>query len=211
MRRLLVLVAVLAALAVLAAAAALSTPSAPGGSQASRPAVVCPRLNSVFSLEFGAWGGASTGIAKRELFAAAVTRGAARAGGVMIYGSATPTQAATDSACRRTRPAPRPISSRLSAPYTYRLEGHSGFFTAPNGDRLLLELVNRTTVDPLITHGALAVTFRCAVPGAVTVLMTNSGGGTYFTVRIRRELYATAVLRPNDKFTFRVSRRCERR
>jgi hypothetical protein len=197
------------ALAVLAAAAA-SAPSAPAGSEASRPAVVCSRLNSVFSLEFGAWGGPNTGIPKRELFAAAVTRGANGPGGVMIYGSATPTQAATDAACRRTRLAPRPISKRLSGRYTYRVEGHSGFFTAPNGDRVFLKLAERTTVDPLITHGALAVTFRCLVPGAVTVLMTNSGGGTYFTVRIGHELYATAVVRPNDEFSFRVSKRCER-
>jgi hypothetical protein len=38
--------------------------------------------------------------------------------------------------------------------------------------------------------------------------MTNSRGGTFMTVRIGRELHATAAVRPNDDFTFRVSKLC---
>jgi hypothetical protein len=71
-----------------------------------------------------------------------------------------------------------------------------------------LEAVERTTQDPLVTHGALAASFKCFVPGRVTVAMANSKGGTFMTVRIGRELYATAAIRPNNEFTFRVSKRC---
>ncbi|MEX2210665.1 MAG: hypothetical protein WD689_02740 [Gaiellaceae bacterium] len=197
------------ALAVLGVAVAL-TATALGRAPAAHAPAVCPRFDPAFRLEFGAWGGPGTPLPKRELFAAAVTRGSDRAGGHMIWGSATPTKATVDPACRPARLAARPIETRLSKPYTYRVSGHSGWVKAPNGDRLFLERVERTTSDPRVTRGALAVSFKCVASGPVTVAMTNSGGGTYFTVRIRRELYATAAVRPNDEFTFRVSNRCER-
>lgn len=181
-----------------------------GASPAARAPVVCPRLDPAFLLEFGAWGGPGTPLATRELYAAAVTRGSDQEGGHMIYGSATPTKATTDPACRPTRLAARPIESRLSGRYTYRLTGHSGFFRSPSGETVFLKPVSRTTFDPRITRGALAASFKCFVPGKVTVAMTNSRGGTFFTARIGRELYATAAVRPNDDFTFRVSKRCRR-
>jgi hypothetical protein len=197
------------ALAAGVAGAAWLIGGAGGAAPAVHAPVLCPRLNSVFQLEFGAWGGPGTPLPRRELFAAAVTRGSDQEGGYMIYGSATPTKATTDPACRRTRLAASPIDARLSGRYTYRLTGHSGFFRSPSGDTVFLEPVMRTTFDPQVTRGALAATFKCSVPGKVTVAMTNSGGGTYFTARIGRELYATAAVRPNDDFTFRVSKRCK--
>ena len=203
MRKLGVLVVVVAvASAVSLAVAAL------GSAPASHAPAVCPRLDPVFKLEFGAWGGPSTGLPRRELYAAAVTRGSDELGGHMIYGSATPTKATVDPACRPTRLAAGPIDRRLSGTYRYRLVGHSGIFKSPSGDTVYLEAVERTSQDPHITHGALAATFKCVVPGRVTVSMTNSQGGTYMTVRIGRELYATAAVRPNNDFTFRVSKRC---
>ena len=51
--------------------------------------------------------------------------------------------------------------------------------------------------------------FKCLVPGRVTVAMTNSRGGTFMTVRVGREVYATAAVRPHDDCTFRVSKRCQ--
>jgi hypothetical protein len=192
----------LAPLVVIAAAASLSAP-------ASHAPAICPRFDPVFSLEFGAWGGPGTGLPRRELYAAAVTRGSTELGGHMIYGSATPTRADVDQACRATRLAARPIERRLSGVYRYRLVGHSGIFRSPSGDTVYLEAVERTTQDPHVTHGALAASFKCFVPGRVTVAMTNSKGGTFMSVRIGRELYATAAIRPNDDFTFRVSKRCQ--
>lgn len=199
------------ALAVALTVAVALAASALGGSTAGHQPVVCPRLDASFDLEFGAWGGPGTGLAKRELYAAAVTRGANRLGGYMIYGSATPTRASTDPACSATRLASPPSARRLSGSYTYRLTGHSGWFTAPNGDRLLLERVNRTTFDPRVTRGALALTFKCTVPSRLIVAMSNTRGGTFFTARIGRELFATAAVRSNNDFTFRVSKRCQRR
>jgi hypothetical protein len=190
------------------AIAAAFVGGASGSAPASHAPVICPRLDTAFRLEFGAWGGPGTSLPRRELFAAAVTRGSDELGGHMIYGSATPTKATADPACRPTRLASRPIDSRLLRPYTYRVIGHSGFFRSPSGDRVFLELVERTSIDPRVTLGALAVSFKCIVPGRVTVSMTNSRGGTFMTVRIGRELYATAAVRPNDDFTFRVSKRC---
>ena len=194
---------------VLAAAAATLAGGASGSAPASHAPAICPRFDPVFTLEFGAWGGPGTGLPRRELYAAAVTRGAAELGGHMIYGSATPTHADVDQACRATRLAARPIERRLSGVYRYRLIGHSGIFRSPAGDTVYLEQVERTTTDPHVTRGALAASFRCFVPGRVTVAMTNSKGGTFMTVRIGRELYATAAIRPNNDFTFRVSKRCE--
>jgi hypothetical protein len=201
----------LRALAVALTAAVALAASALGGSTAGHQPVACPRFDASFDLEFGAWGGPGTGIAKRELYAAAVTRGANRLGGYMIYGSATPARATTDPACAATRLASSPRDRRLSGSYTYRLTGHSGWFAAPNGERLFLELVNRTSRDPRVTRGALALTFKCIVPGRLTVAMSNIRGGTFFTARIERELFATAAVRTNNDFTFRVSKRCERR
>jgi hypothetical protein len=198
-------------LGVALAVATAVTAGALGNSTASHSPVLCPRLDVSFDLEFGAWGGPGTGIAKRELYAAAVTRGSNQLGGYMIYGSATPTKATTDPACSPTRPASSPSDRRLSGSYTYRVTGHSGWFAAPNGERLFLELVNRTSLDPRVTRGALALTFKCIVPGRVTVAMSNIRGGTSFTARIGRELFATAAVRSNNEFTFRVSKRCERR
>jgi hypothetical protein len=191
------------------AGAAWGIGGAGGAAPAAHTPALCPRLNPVFQLEFGAWGGPGTPLPTRELYAAAVTRGSDQEGGFMIYGSATPTKATVDRACRTTRLAANPIGRRLSGRYTYRLTGHSGFFRSPSGDTVFLKPVERTTFDPRVTRGALAATFKCFVPGKVTVAMTNSGGGTYFTARIGRELYATAAVRPNDDFTFRVSKRCK--
>jgi hypothetical protein len=198
----------LAPLVVIAAAASLAG-GASGSAPASHAPAICPRFDPVFSLEFGAWGGPGTGLPRRELYAAAVTRGSTELGGHMIYGSATPTRADVDQACRATRLAARPIERRLSGVYRYRLVGHSGIFRSPSGDTVYLEAVERTTQDPHVTHGALAASFKCFVPGRVTVAMTNSKGGTFMSVRIGRELYATAAIRPNDDFTFRVSKRCQ--
>jgi hypothetical protein len=193
---------------VLVAAAASLAGGASGSAPASHAPAICPRLDSVFSLEFGAWGGPGTGLPRRELYAAAVTRGSTELGGTMIYGSATPTNADVDRACRATRLASRPIERRLSGVYRYRVIGHSGIFRSPSGDTVYLEAVERTTQDPQVTRGALAASFRCFVPGRVTVAMSNSKGGTFMTVRIGRELYATAAIRPKNDFTFRVSKRC---
>ena len=193
---------------VLAAAAASLAGGAFGSAPASHAPAICPRFDPVFSLEFGAWGGPGTGLPRRELYAAAVTRGSTELGGHMIYGSATPTKAEVDRACRATRLPARPIERRLSGVYRYRVIGHSGIFRSPSGDTVYLEAVERTTQDPLVTHGALAASFKCFVPGRVTVAMANSKGGTFMTVRIGRELYATAAIRPNNDFTFRVSKRC---
>jgi hypothetical protein len=193
---------------VMVAAAASLAGGASGSAPASHAPAICPRLDPVFSLEFGAWGGPGTGIPRRELYAAAVTRGSTELGGHMIYGSATPTKAEVDRACRATQLAARPIERRLSGVYRYRVIGHSGIFRSPSGDTVYLEAVERTTQDPLVTHGALAASFKCFVPGRVTVAMANSKGGTFMTVRIGRELYATAAIRPNNDFTFRVSKRC---
>ena len=181
---------------------------ASGSAPASHAPAICPRLDDAFLLEFGAWGGPGTGLPKRELFAAAVTRGSDESGGFKIYGSATPTKATVDPVCGPTRLAPRPIDRRLSRPYAYRISGHSGYFRSPSGDTVFLEPVERTTTDPRVTHGALAASFKCLVPGRVTVNMTNSRRGTFMTVRIGRELYATAAVRPNDDFSFRISKRC---
>jgi hypothetical protein len=193
---------------VLAAVAASLAGGASGSAPASHAPAICPRLDPVFTLEFGAWGGPGTGLPRREHYAAAVTRGSTELGGHMIYGSATPTKAEVDRACRATRLAARPIERRLSGVYRYRVIGHSGIFRSPSGDTVYLEAVERTTQDPLVTHGALAASFKCFVPGRVTVAMANSKGGTFMTVRIGRELYATAAIRPNNHFTFRVSKRC---
>jgi hypothetical protein len=198
----------LAPLVVIAAAASLAG-GASGSAPASHAPAICPRFDPVFSLEFGAWGGPGTGLPRRELYAAAVTRGSTELGGHMIYGSATPTREDVDQACRATRLAARPIERRLSGVYRYRLVGHSGIFRSPSGDTVYLEAVERTTQDPHVTHGALAASFKCFVPGRVTVAMTNSKGGTFMSVRIGRELYATAAIRPNNDFTFRVSKRCQ--
>lgn len=195
---------------ILVAAAASLAGGAAGSAPASHAPAICPRLDPVFSLEFGAWGGPGTGLPRRELYAAALTRGSTETGGHMIYGSATPTKAAVDAACRPTRLAPRPIDRRLSGVYRYRVVGHSGVFRSPSGDTLYLGQVERTTQDPTVTRGGLAVRFKCFVPGRVTVAMTNSKGGTFMTVRIGRELYATAAVRPRNDFTFRVSKRCTR-
>jgi hypothetical protein len=194
---------------VLVAAAASLAGGASGSAPASHAPAICPRLDPVFTLEFGAWGGPGTGLPRRELYAAAVTRGSTEFGGHMIYGSATPTKADVDQACRATRLAANPIERRLSGVYRYRLVGHSGIFRSPSGDTVYLEPVERTTIDPHVTRGALAASFRCFVPGRVTVAMANSKGGTFMTVRIGRELYATAAVRPNNDFTFRVSKRCD--
>jgi hypothetical protein len=192
----------------LVAGATLLAGGASGSAPASHAPALCPRLDPVFKLEFGAWGGPGTGLPRRELFAAAVTRGSTESGGHMIYGSATPTKADVDPACRRTQLAARPIERRLSGVYRYRLVGHSGIFKSPSGDTIYLEPVERTTQDPAVTRGALAASFKCFVPGRLTVAMTNSKGGTFMTVRIGRELYATAAVRPRNDFTFRVSKRC---
>lgn len=190
------------------AAAASLAGGASGSAPASHAPAICPRFDPVFTLEFGAWGGPGTGLPRRELYAAAVTRGSTELGGHMIYGSATPTKADVDAACKATRLAARSIDRRLSGVYRYRVIGHSGVFRSPSGDTLYLEPVERTTQDPRVTRGSLAASFKCFVPGRVTVAMTNSKGGTFMTVRIGRELYATAAVRPNNDFTFRVSKRC---
>jgi len=195
---------------VLAAVAATLAGGAAGSAPASHAPAICPRLDPVFSLEFGAWGGPGTGLPRRELYAAAVTRGSTELGGHMIYGSATPTKADVDPACRPARLAARPIERRLSGIYRYRVIGHSGVFRSPSGETLYLEPVERTTQDPRVTRGGLAVRFKCFVPGRVTIAMANSKGGTFMTARIGRELYATAAVRPNNDFTFRVSKRCTR-
>jgi len=195
---------------VLAAATVSLIGGASGSAPASHAPAICPRLDPVFTLEFGAWGGPGTGLPRRELFAAAVTRGSTESGGHMVYGSATPTRADVDPACRATRLAARPIERRLSGVYRYRVVGHSGIFRSPSGDTVYLEPVERTTQDPRVTRGALGASFKCYVPGRVTVAMANSKGGTFMTVRIGRELYATAAVRPHDDFTFRVSKRCTR-
>jgi hypothetical protein len=88
--------------------------------------------------------------------------------------------------------------------YRDRPVGHSGIFRSPSGDTVFLEGVGL----PHVTRGALAARFRCYVGGRVTVAMANSKRGTFMSVRIGRELYATAAVRPNDDFTFRVSKRC---
>lgn len=189
-----------AAVAVVAAVLAAPAAHAPA---------VCPRYKPIFSLEFGAWGGPGTGLPRRELFAAAVTRGAPE--GFKVYGSATPTKATVDSVCRPARPLRGAASERrLSKPYVYEVVGHSGSFRAPNGEVLPFERISRTTIDPRVTRGALGVSFTCYAGGEVTVSMSNYRGGTAFTVRIGRELFASAIVRPNDQFTFRVSKRCER-
>jgi hypothetical protein len=202
------LVRPLVALALVAVAASLAG-GASGSAPASHAPAICPRLDPVFTLEFGAWGGPGTGLPRRELYAAAITRGSTEFGGHMIYGSATPTKADVDRACLPTRLAARPIERRLSGVYRYRVVGHSGIFRSPSGDTVYLKPVERTTEDPRVTRGALAATFKCFVPGRLTVAMANSKGGTFMTVRIGRELYATAAVRPNDDFTFRVSKRCQ--
>jgi hypothetical protein len=193
--------------ATVAAAVSLAG-GASGSAPASHAPAICPRLDGAFTLEFGAWGGPGTGLPRRELFAAVVTRGSDELGGFKIYGSATPTKATVDPVCGPTRLAARPIDRRLSRPYVYRITGHSGYFRSPSGDTVFLDAVERTTTDPRVTHGALAASFKCYVPGRVTVSMTNSRGGTFMTVRIGRELYATAAVRPDDDFTFRISKRC---
>ena len=92
----------------------------------------------------------------------------------MIYGSATPTKADVDQACRATRLAARLIGRRLSGVSATSVVGHSGIFRSPSSDTAPPEAVERTTLDPHVTRGALAASFRCFVPGRVTVAMTNS-------------------------------------
>jgi hypothetical protein len=188
-----------------AAAAIALVGAAAGGAPASHAPAICPRFDPGFRLEFGTWGGPGTSIPRHELYAAAVTSGSSKNSGRLAYGSATPTKATVDSACRATRLAANPSYQRLSGRYRWRRVGRSGVFRTPSGDTLYLEPATGVTYDP---RGAQAVTFLCVVPGRVTVAMANSGGGTFMTVRIGRELYATAAVRPDNDFTFRISQRC---
>ncbi|HEV8250774.1 MAG TPA: hypothetical protein VGQ15_12450 [Gaiellaceae bacterium] len=194
-----------AAAVVAAAALLVLAAGASGSGPAEHAPAICPRFDPAFRLEFGTWGGPGTSIPRHELYAAAVTSGSSKNGGRLAYGAATPTKATVDSACRATRLAPNPIDKRLSGRYRWRRVGGSGVFRSPSGDTLYLEPATGVTYDP---RGAQAVTFTCVVSGRVTVAMVNSQGGTYLTVRIGRELYATAAVRPHGEFTFRVSKRC---
>ena len=193
---------VAAAAAVLAVAA-----GAAGSGPAEHAPAICPRYDPAFRLEFGTWGGPDTTIPRHELYAAAVTRGSSRNGGRLAYGAATPTTATVASACRATRPTRNLVDKRISGRYRWQPVGRSGVFRTPSGDTLYLQEPAGVTYDP---RGAQAVTFTCVVPGRVTVTMTNSKGGTSMTVRIGRELYATAAVLPHNHFTFRVSKRCTR-
>lgn len=199
-------------MATLAAAAAI-----PGGGDASRPGVLCPRLDTAVQIEFGDWGGEGTGI-KRERFALAGSKGANRPGGFMIFGSATPTRATTDRACRRTLVQPDPSRQRLSRPISYRRTSNgNAYFVASDGGQIPGERLHSGGIDPVISRMAWGVSFRCTVGTGVTILIIDSRDragrvvGSYFSVRLGRELLATAVLRQQGESFFRISSRCEMR
>lgn len=205
---------VAAALAVVAAAVALP---ASGNLGASSPTVACPLLIGTVDVEFGLWGGGDSH-RPRERFALAGSYGAGnRTGGFMVYGSATPTRATTDRACRRTRARPNPTTRRLSKPHTYRTTSNGNpYFIAPDGAVLAGEFIYHHNFTPA-SGLALGLSFRCPVPSGVTVLIADSRDrsgrvvGSYFSARLGRELLATAVLRRHGASTFRISNRCERR
>jgi hypothetical protein len=197
-------------MATLVAAAAI-----PNGDDASRPTVLCPALKDAVDVAFGAWGGEGTQI-RREQFALAGNEGANRPGGYMIYGSATPTRATTDQACRRAVARPNPDRRRLSGPFSYRKAGQNVYFAARDGTRLIPEWLILGTID-FTDRMRFGVRFRCPVRSAITILITDSRDragrvvGTYFSVRVGRELLATAVLRQQGESFFRISSRCDQR
>lgn len=206
------------ALLVTTLAAAAVVPSfAPAGRDASRPPVACPRLLDKVWIDFGEWGGPGTGIA-RERFALTGSKGANRPGGFMIFGSATPTRATTDRACRRTSVLPNPSRQRLSRPFTYRRTSNGNvYFAASDGRQVPGERLHPGGVDPVISRLAWGITYSCLVGTRVTVLITDSRDragrvvGSYFSARVGRELLATAVLREQGESFFRISSRCEQR
>ncbi|MEX2212095.1 MAG: hypothetical protein WD689_10085 [Gaiellaceae bacterium] len=198
----LALIAALALSGVVRSAVATPTPTvAPS---------ICTRFSAAFWIEFGVWGGPGTPHRLREHFALVGSRGASRPGGYVIYGSATPTRVARDASCRPTRLAANPDDRKLSQPYSYRPAGDNVYFTRGR-DRLLGTQLHIRSFDAVVQHDAVGVTFICAVPGEVTVFMTEVADGQYFSARIGRELFGTAVLRTGRPSTLRISKRCEQR
>jgi hypothetical protein len=188
--------------------------SAPATPDASSPSVVCARITRTFEIGFGKWGGAGTGT-KNEFFALAGGDGANRPGGYLNYGLATPTRADTDASCRRATLRPNPSRRRLSKPFRYRETSNGNvYFMGGGGRQLVADRLWWGTIDAT-DRDSYGVRFRCASGGRFAVFITDSRDragrvvGSYFSVRFRRELLATAVLREQGESFFRISSRCE--
>jgi hypothetical protein len=196
----------------LLAGAAVVPASAPGRPDASSRSVLCPRITRIFEIGFGKWGGEGTSI-KREFFALAGGDGANRPGGYLTYGLATATRADTDRACRPARLRPNPSRRRLSKPFRYR-ETANGNVYFSGGRQLVADRLVWGAIDAT-DRQSYGVRFRCASGGEFAVLITDSRDragrvvGTYFSVRFRHELLATAVLREQGDSFFRISSRCQ--
>ena len=108
-------------------------------------------------------------------------------------------------ACQAAKLAPNPIEKRLCV---LSVSPHRPQRSLPPPSRRPAR--SRASADH-VTRPAWSTGRRVQVlvPGRVTVAMTNSRGGTFMTVRVGREVYATAAVRPHDDFTFRVSNRCQ--
>ena len=192
-------------------------PSAVSGGDASRPPVACPRLSETVWIEVGEWGGAGTTL-RRERVALVVSQDANRRGGYIVYGSATPTRADTDQFCRPTAVRREPDRRRLSKPFYYRRTSNgNAYFTTRGGDVLPGDFLHRRSYDVVTDRHAHGLTYICPVGRAVTILIADSRDrngrvvGTYFSVRLGRELLATAVVRKRGESFFRISSRCEQR
>jgi hypothetical protein len=215
------------------AALALGAASVAVGGRAptDSPATVqCPEYRSL-QLEVGVWTRAK--LLRREFFVAAWSRGASRAGGIIVFGWGTPATFSTDSQCNRLRRQGSTSSAKLRMPLVYRrARAGAGYFVDRNGrtqtgyplhlrsfgwyfaDRTLhdtgLDLVSRRK-----GHG---LRYDCGRTGRVVIhvhrVKDRSGRetGSYFSVRPQnsRRLVATALLNADGDSWFRISRRCVR-
>lgn len=187
----------------------------PGHPRASAAPALCRLLDETLVLEFGSWGGAGT--LRREQFAAAGSAGAARGGGWVIYGAATPTRAETDRGCRRAARWPAPSKRALTGAYRYRRTSEGAtYFRTPEGERLIGDRLHRRSIDVIASRLAFGVGFACLRRGPVLVRVTDvrSGGrtvGSRLVVGVRTEVVAEAVVRDAGESFFRVARDCRLR
>ena len=196
-----------AALVFLAASVAAGASAYSTDSVATLRTVICPRLLGEVELAFGIWGGPGTSL-RREFFAAVGSRGAQQPGGYAMFGSVTPSRAQTDAACAPVTTSASASQAGLSKPFTYRRAGANAYFKAPNGERLIGELLHRGSLTTLHLREPNGITFECPTSGRVLVRVRRAVGGTELRVSQGKAVLGVASLRANGASSFRVSARC---
>ena len=125
-----------------------------------------------------------------------------------MFGSVTPRRVQTDAACAPVTTSPSVSQAGLSKPFTYRRAGANAYFAAPNGERLIGELLHRGSLTTLHLREPNGITFECPTTGRVLVRVRGAAGGSELRVGQGNALLGVASLRASGTSTFRVSARC---